>query len=289
MNNTVKRSLSGVMFLIIMTGSLLMSPVVFAIVMLLCILIMNKEYLKISLGGSYRLTGEIASVTGLTLYTLLFLHYGYGADSSLFWILVFPVLAIFISAIYEKGSNDNTKSNKTESYNENYIKSSFAVVSIIYISLPFALTNTIIFNESYAYNPYTLLSLFIILWSCDVGAYIFGMTLGQKSRHKLFPSISPKKSWEGFFGGAVSSLLTAIILHYTGLLNMNLLHSLAISLIVFIFSVLGDLAESLFKRNFGVKDSGSLMPGHGGLLDRFDGALIAFPAAIAYIKLFELF
>ena len=277
MNNTVIRSLSGVMFLIIMTGSLLMSPVVFAIVMLVSIFIMNREYLGTALGKSYRLTSGIAIFTGLTLYSLFFMHYGYGAERALFWFLVFPVSALFISVIYEKTTTDN------------YIKSNFAIVSLLYISLPFALTNTIIFNENSLYDPTLLLSLFIILWSCDVGAYVFGMAFGQKGKHKLFPSISPKKSWEGFFGGALSALITAGILYYTGLLELTLTHSIALSLIVFIFSVLGDLAESLFKRNFGVKDSGSLMPGHGGLLDRFDGALIAFPAAIAYIKLFELF
>ena len=111
---------------------------------------------------------------------------------------------------------------------------------------------------------------------------------GQKNGHKLFPSISPKKSWEGFFGGLFCALIFAIIIYYTGLIDIALIHTILIALIINLFGVLGDLAESQFKRNFGVKDSGSLMPGHGGLLDRFDGALLSFPVAVMYIKLFSL-
>lgn len=128
----------------------------------------------------------------------------------------------------------------------------------------------------------------IILWSSDVGAYIFGMTFGQKHGHKLFPSISPKKSWEGYWGSLFTSLLAGYLLYRFSLLPTGIAHALVIALIINIFGTLGDLAESQLKRHFGVKDAGKIMPGHGGLLDRFDGAILSFPVAIAYLMIFVL-
>ena len=130
------------------------------------------------------------------------------------------------------------------------------------------------------------LAMMVMLWCTDVGAYRLGSSLGQLYGHRLFPSISPKKSWEGFFGGLVCSVAGAVLLRYFGLLELSLFDAIAVGIIICIFGVLGDLVESQLKRKFGVKDSGSIMPGHGGMLDRFDGALLAFPVAIIYIIFF---
>lgn len=281
MNNTVIRSLSGALFLVIMTGSLLLSPVIFAFVMIASTFVMMKEYLNISLGSQYKVGTALSIISGLLLYILFFVVYKIGANPNLLWIMVFPVISIFLSTLYEKNE-------KGEVRRDGFPSSSFLIVAIVYIALPFSLTNTILFDSTGGYTPKLLLSMFIMLWSADVGAYVFGMAFGQKSGHKLFPAISPKKSWEGFFGGMLSTLITAVILQTCGLISVPIFHTIAISLIIFIFGVFGDLVESLLKRNFGVKDSGTIMPGHGGLLDRFDGALIAFPVAIAYIQLFGL-
>ena len=281
MNNTVIRSLSGALFLVIMTGSLLLSPVIFALVMMTSLLIMMKEYLNISLGKQYKVGTILSIISGLLLYTLFFIVYRLDSNPNLLWIMVLPVILIFLSTLYEKNE-------KGEVRKEGYINSSFLIVAIVYIALPFSLTNTILFDSTGGYTPKLLLSMFIILWSADVGAYVFGMAFGQKSGHRLYPAISPKKSWEGFFGGILSTLITAVILQICELISIPIVHTIAISLLIFIFGVFGDLVESLLKRNFGVKDSGTIMPGHGGLLDRFDGALIAFPVAIAYLKFFCL-
>ena len=128
----------------------------------------------------------------------------------------------------------------------------------------------------------------IIIWSSDVGAYLFGMAFGQKHGHKLFPSISPKKSWEGYFGGLALSLAAGWCVGYFSMVDYPWYHCLILALLVNISSTIGDLVESQLKRNFGVKDAGSIMPGHGGLLDRFDGALLAFPVSVLYITLSEL-
>ncbi|MFA6770619.1 MAG: phosphatidate cytidylyltransferase [Bacteroidales bacterium] len=289
MNNTQVRSLSGTLFLIIITGSLLWSPVIFGLVMLFSILIMTKEFLSISFKNSYKTTTFISLVGSFTIYLLFFLYYYNSIDIKFFWLISLPFTGMFISILYEKekGTNNNNQSFKN-SYNENYLKTGFILIAPLYIALPFSLTNTILFDTVGNYMPNILLSMFIILWSSDVGAYLFGITFGQKNGHKLFPSISPKKSWEGFFGGLISALITGIILYYIKIISFSIVHIVALSTIIFIFGVFGDLVESLFKRNFGVKDSGNIMPGHGGLLDRFDSALLAFPMAIAYLKIFEL-
>ncbi len=281
MNSTLKRSISGTLFLIIMTGSLILSPVVFALLMMFTVLVMLKEYLTISAGDSYKTGKILAIISGVLLYAIFTLTEAGKADNSVFWIMVLPLSGIIISTLFERDSKGILRG-------EGYSGSSFLILSVVTVALPFSLMNTILFDSDGTYNPYYLLSLFILLWSADVGAYVFGMAFGQKKGHKLYPEISPKKSWEGFFGGMATTLSAGGLLYYTELFTLPLIHVLAISLIIFLFGVLGDLAESLFKRNFGVKDSGNIMPGHGGLLDRFDGALLAFPAAIAYIKLFAL-
>lgn len=285
MNNTIIRSLSGAIFLVIVIGFLLWSPVAFAILLLFSILVMTKEFLSMSLKGTYRVSRLISLATSFLLFLLFFLYFHNNINIKFFWLLVFPIVGMLISVLYEKDNNSRINENENK---EAYLKTGFLIMAPLYIALPFSIINTILFDPFGSYTPYTLLSMFIILWSCDVGAYVFGITLGQKNGHKLFPSISPKKSWEGFFGGLISALVSGIILYYVNLLPLPLIHVITISALIFVFGVFGDLVESLFKRNFGVKDSGNIMPGHGGLLDRFDSALLAFPVAIAYLKIFEL-
>lgn len=285
MNNTIIRSLSGAIFLVIVIGFLLWSPVAFAILLLFSILVMTKEFLSMSLKSTYRVSRLISLATSFLLFLLFFLYFHNNINIKFFWLLVFPIVGMLISVLYEKDNNSRINENENK---EAYLKTGFLIMAPLYIALPFSIINTILFDPFGSYTPYTLLSMFIILWSCDVGAYVFGITLGQKNGHKLFPSISPKKSWEGFFGGLISALVSGIILYYVNLLPLPLIHVITISALIFVFGVFGDLVESLFKRNFGVKDSGNIMPGHGGLLDRFDSALLAFPVAIAYLKIFEL-
>ena len=135
------------------------------------------------------------------------------------------------------------------------------------------------------YNSLLPLSVFIFLWANDTGAYCFGSLFGK---HKLFPRISPAKSWEGSIGGAIVVLVAAWILGIVdrNMGNMSGLTSvqwLGLGLVVVVFGTWGDLVESLFKRTLGIKDSGSILPGHGGMLDRFDSSLMAMPAAVLYI------
>ena len=167
----------------------------------------------------------------------------------------------------------------------------YTMLSQMYIALPFSLLNVLAFtattNGVVTFNTLLPLSIFIFLWVNDSGAYCVGSLLG---RHKLFPRISPGKSWEGSIGGAVFVLLAAYAISY--FLDGRMLNSLewlGLGLVVVIFGTWGDLVESLFKRTLGIKDSGNILPGHGGMLDRFDSSLMAIPAAVVYLYTLSLF
>jgi phosphatidate cytidylyltransferase len=162
----------------------------------------------------------------------------------------------------------------------------------MYIALPFSLLNVLAFTSTpqgaVAFNTLLPLSVFVFLWVNDSGAYCVGSLLG---RHKLFPRISPGKSWEGSIGGAVFVLAAAYAISYfldtDQMLAMPVW--LGLGLVVVIFGTWGDLVESLFKRTLGIKDSGNILPGHGGMLDRFDSSLLAIPAAVIYLYTISLF
>lgn len=155
----------------------------------------------------------------------------------------------------------------------------------MYVALPFALLPALVFVGDPAhpmeihYRWIFPLSVFIFLWTSDTGAYCFGSLFGK---HRLFERISPKKSWEGSIGGAFTSLLAAYIISLWDS-SLTLPQWLGFSLVVVIFGTWGDLVESLLKRQLGLKDSGNILPGHGGLLDRFDSSLLAIPASLVYL------
>ena len=168
----------------------------------------------------------------------------------------------------------------------------YTMLSQMYIALPFSLINVLAFNATnegfVAFNTLLPLSIFIFLWVNDSGAYCVGSLIG---RHKLFPRISPGKSWEGSVGGAVFVLAAAYAISY--FLDQQQMLSmpawLGLGLVVVVFGTWGDLVESLFKRTLGVKDSGNILPGHGGMLDRFDSSLLAIPAAVIYLYTLSMF
>lgn len=170
----------------------------------------------------------------------------------------------------------------------------YTMLGQMYIALPFSLINVLAFNATpdgqIVFNTILPLSVFVFLWVNDTGAYCVGSLLG---RHKLFPRISPGKSWEGSIGGGllVVAVATAYGWYENGLGNAMLSEWqwAGLGLVVVVFGTWGDLVESLFKRTLGIKDSGSILPGHGGMLDRFDSSLLAIPAAVVYLYTITLF
>jgi phosphatidate cytidylyltransferase len=164
--------------------------------------------------------------------------------------------------------------------------------SILYTAVPFSMfpfaafgrtgLNSLAGHPDIIFSPGIIIGFFLLIWSNDTGAYLSGMSIG---RHKLFERISPKKTWEGFIGGMIIAALVAWFL--SGWLGVvDSIHWVVISLIISIAGTYGDLVESMLKRSMGVKDSGSIMPGHGGFLDRFDSAIISFPLVYLFISLF---
>jgi len=167
----------------------------------------------------------------------------------------------------------------------------YTMLSQMYIALPFSLLNVLAFNATnqgfVAFNTLLPLSVFVFLWLNDSGAYCVGSLIG---RHKLFPRISPGKSWEGSIGGAIVVLAAAwAISQYLDQEMLTLPEWMGLGLVVVVFGTWGDLTESLFKRTLGIKDSGNILPGHGGMLDRFDSSLMAIPAAVVYLYTLSLF
>lgn len=205
--------------------------------------------------------------------------------SAVFIPYLLTVVYMFISELYTKAPNPIN----------NW---AYTMLSQMYIALPFAMVNVLAFRgvgNGIVYNYLAPLSIFVFLWTNDTGAYLSGSLFGK---HKLFPRVSPGKSWEGSIGGGLLVLLVSALvgmyqnsdMHETATeLLLTVPQWMGLGLVVVFFGTWGDLVESLFKRTIGIKDSGNILPGHGGMLDRFDSSLMAFPAAVIYLYTLTLF
>ena len=292
MRNLIIRTISGLAFIIVMIGSILWGVLPYAVIMGLIIAAMMNEYINISTGKNFAVQKCLAIVTGLLFFSMMLLvQMGY-AEWHFLLLPMVPLTLAFISNLYVKEFNNHniiTEGEIKTRQDNGFEKIPFIFSSVLYVAVPLSMCNLIVLDNtsgSYEYSGWILLSMLIILWATDVGAYCLGSTLGQKFGKRLFPSVSPKKSWIGFWGGMICACLAAVLLQIAGILTIGILPAVGLGIIICIFGVWGDLVESQFKRNFGVKDSGSIMPGHGGMLDRFDGALTAFPMAVIYLKFF---
>ena len=270
MNNFVKRTISGIGFAAVMLAAFLTNEYVFGVVMLLSLVIMMKEFLMMTCGTEYKYSQILSIFSGATLFTLVYLYKAFDFPGRLVILSFVPVFLLMINSLYLK---DKSRFDKFANL--------YAV--LIYIAVPWSLLNFAVFNAAGEFNGILLLCFFCIIWGTDVGAYMFGITLGQKYGKKLFPSISPKKSWIGFWGGLATAIGVAVALHYAGMFRFDLIHCIFMGALLCVAGVYGDLIESQWKRHYNVKDSGNIIPGHGGLLDRFDSALIAIPIGIIYL------
>ena len=275
MNNFIKRTLSGIGFVAIMLAALLTNKFVFGIVMLLSLVVMMREFLHMTCGSEYRYSQILSIFAGVTLFVLTYLFKGFNFPGRLVILAFIPVFVVMINSLYVKDKS-------------RFDKFANLYTAILYIAVPWSVFNFAVFNGNGDFNGKLLLAFCAIVWGSDVGAYLFGITLGQKYGKKLFPSISPKKSWIGFWGGMLMAIAVAMILHYAGLMPFTLLHCVFLAVLLDVAGVYGDLIESQWKRHYNVKDSGNLIPGHGGLLDRFDSALIAIPIGVIYLVVANL-
>ena len=279
MSNLVLRSITGVLF--VATIILCISWNKFSAGLLFLVFstlgtvefyqILNKK--ELSNNTKY---GPFVNVVVYSLLTLAFIE----IIDYRFLFLIVPLLLILV--VQELFMKDTIP----------YQNISSTLFGILYITLPFAALNYISFNEEFyskiglSGNWSLLTGFFIILWTSDSMAYLVGIKFGK---HKLFPRISPGKTWEGFIGGVVFAVIAGYIyslvtkdVQADSTINASL-HWIVMSLIISVFGMLGDLSESLLKRSGGVKDSGSLLPGHGGVLDRFDGIFFSSPIILTYL------
>ncbi len=278
MNNLIQRSLTAVVIVGVMLACLFIGKYTFALLFLAIMLGMLHEFFTITESTKFTPHRWIISIVSTCIFIVSFLVSS-GKISPLFFFLLFPVLLVTFA--HELFANKNYPLQNI----------AFGLLAIVYITIPISLTNYIVFSTHLRpisqlfndYNPTLLLILMIIIWVYDSCAYLFGMTFGKR---KLFERISPKKSWEGAIGGMVSALVAAGVISLYS--TISLASWLCIALCIVIAATLGDLTESLIKRQFGIKDSGTIFPGHGGLLDRFDSILFAIPVYVCFLELLAL-
>lgn len=267
MNNFVKRTLSGFLFVTLIVGSILISKYSFAVFFaLICGWAVREFHLLTNKQQGVKVDLIAAFVGGILLFASSFVYASGIWRYSSFSIYGIYVVFVLILELYRKQTNPI--------HNWAYF-----ILGQIFIALPFSLLNFILFINDW--QPLVLLSVFVTIWVNDTGAYLTGVTIGK---HRLFERISPKKSWEGFIGGGLFALLSGYVFSLL-IPEIQLVHWLIFSEIIVVFGTFGDLIESLQKRTVGVKDSGDLIPGHGGLLDRFDSMLLAAPVIFIYLSL----
>ena len=268
MNNFVQRTLSAIVYAGLVLTSILLQPqcfgthpLLFGVLFLIVSTLAVREF-HVLVGSDVRLQSFAMIANALLFTALYFLFYGDGIWSALLVAYVAIMLLALITQLFRENGNPIAAWGNL-------------CASQIMVALPFALMNGVMMH-----NRYMLLALFILLWVNDSGAYIVGSLTAKlpNGNHKMFPRVSPAKSWEGLIGGVVFSLLAGYVFYRVGwTAELGLANSLWFAAFGSVFGTLGDLMESLLKRTLGVKDSGKFMPGHGGVLDRFDSLMLATP------------
>ena len=274
MNNTLVRTLSGAVYGALIFCCLLINGYLFAALIIFMMCTMMVEFYRMTMGESYKFSRALAIVAGVVLFLLLYFARAFGMPGKYVAITIIPVLIVMTNSLLVKDKSE-------------FLKFSYIYTALLYIAVPMALSNLLAFRNG-TFSGLLLLCFFIIIWGSDVGAYCLGTLFGQKFGGKIAPEISPKKSWVGFWGGLFFAILSALVLYWTGLLQIPILHCIILASLMHAAGVAGDLFESMWKRCCGVKDSGTIIPGHGGMLDRLDSTLFAMPLGAIYLALFNL-
>ncbi len=270
--NFLIRLLSGLALVVVVVGSLLLSPYLMLALLLTITLGAMVEFYKLAQKSGATPQEFLPMLMGALLVVLAFFT-KLQFVSPWFFAALLPLMALlFITELYRKSERP-------------FENLGWSVLGILYIALPMALLAYLPVQPAAGgyviYRPMMLLNVILIVWANDVGAYMVGSLIG---RRRLMERISPLKSWEGLFGGLISAVGVGVLLaHFQG--SPWWLWSGG-ALLIAVGAVYGDLVESMFKRSIHTKDSGDLIPGHGGFLDRFDALLLAAPLIFVYLLIF---
>lgn len=274
LKNLVVRTVSGIGLTVVVLGGMLWSQWSLGAVLLLLLVGGMWEFYNLSAKQAINPQRFLGLLAGVLLFALNFAFVSndievLGAASRLFAgglaMLLLLVPLMFICELYRKQANPAANIGAT-------------LMGVFYVALPLSLTLYLPIIGSEAWNPWVLIAYICIVWSNDVFAYLVGMAIG---RRRLFERLSPKKSWEGFFGGLAGAVVAGVVVAH--LMHHDYITWGVLAVVVAVTAVFGDLAESMFKRAADVKDSGALIPGHGGVLDRFDALLLSAPFVFVYM------
>lgn len=293
MNNFLSRTVTGFFIVLLIIGGISLSSISFFFLFLFILIAGMFEFYKMSHMAKVRPQKYFGVLIGGLFFVMSFLYSVKFLNQKYFYLFIPLVFLIFINELYLK-------------QNRPFTNIAYTFLGLLYVALPLALFNYFVFSsngeplsihdpfesldavnfifqptEQIVYSPQILLGFFILFWVSDTAAYLFGVSFGK---HRLFKRISPRKSWEGLLGGAFIALITAYLLSLY-FKDLRLPDWIIIAFIVVIVGTFGDLVESMYKRSLGLKDSGRILPGHGGILDRFDGVLLASPIVFAYLQL----
>ena len=284
MKNLIVRAISGALFVVIMVGGFMSPRTMVALFALITGLTVWEFTGLVNQRKGVTVNRFISTVAGVYFFlAVAAIRMGIISNFIIIVPYLLTIVYIFISELYLK---------QEDPVND----WAYTMFSQLYIALPFSMLNVLAFEQApngitYQYNMQLPLCVFVFLWLNDTGAYCSGSLFGK---HKLFPRISPAKSWEGSVGGAILVMIVAAIIGYFSNTNcqmsqLSITGWVGLGFIVVVFGTWGDLVESLFKRTLGIKDSGKILPGHGGMLDRFDSSLMAIPASVIYLYSLQMF
>ncbi|OFX40319.1 MAG: hypothetical protein A2X08_07630 [Bacteroidetes bacterium GWA2_32_17] len=292
LNNILTRSFTGAIFVLLIVTSILIGSITFYLTFSIIVILSMLEFYNLSNFALANPQKWLGIFTGWLFFTVNY-FYAFDFIHVRFFIVFIPIVILFfINELYLF-------------HKRPFTSLAYSFLGIIYIAVPFSFLNYFVFrtninildinditnyeylinqniftSQSIYYTPYLLLGFFILIWIYDTFAYLTGILIGK---HRLFERISPKKSWEGTIGGAIFTIgLSTLFPYFINILEWY--QWLMFSVLIVVFSTYGDLVESLFKRSLNIKDSGKMLPGHGGILDRFDSVLIASPIIYIYLQ-----
>ena len=273
MKNFIQRTITGIIFVGVIFSAIFFQPEYRTLSFLFAIVTglgLHEFYHIVNKGFNVKVPTAYMVVCGLVLYFGCMLA-SVSNGMALIIAYVFCLSGLVIAELYRK--------------KENPIHNlAFAFMGQVMVAVPFSLLHFIAMPQ----NIHGIFAIFVLIWLSDTGAYLVGCTLGK---HKLFERISPKKSWEGFFGGCIFAIGGSMLLWHLFSTVWPIATEttwwqwLVFAVIIIIFGTYGDLSESLLKRSANIKDSGNILPGHGGILDRFDSLILCIPIVYIYLEI----